>query len=299
MPLPEGFLNILKPAGMTSQGVVSRVRRLIGQTRVGHAGTLDPDATGVLPLAIGSYTRLLEFAQLTPKVYRGDLVLGELRHTGDASGRVIGESGPPWPLRAQLESRIPWLTGTVLQIPPNVSALKQQGQRLYNQVRAGRTVWPAARCVDVIDVRILGGEDRRWQFEAEVGSGTYIRALARDWGYLTGQAAYLDRLHRVRVGTFGEETAISLEELERLGQTWVDRLVQWTEALKIPIIEVDEKAAVRIRHGQRDVLDALAPDPSPALGLTYRASLLAIVEGPPWRYRKVLEKDESNAHYSE
>lgn len=285
------FLNVLKPAGLTSHQVVAKIRALTGIRQVGHAGTLDPDATGVLPVAVGSYTRLLEWLAVEPKWYQATLVLGVLTDTGDGAGRPVGRSGPPFPDRAALEQAGRWLTGDVWQIPPQVSALKQQGRRGYQEVRQGRAVWPTPRRIRVNSLRVVSPVESGWQIEASVSAGSYIRALVRDWGYLVGQAAHLTHLRRTRVGVFSEADGWPLSALADLGYNWVSAAARWQDCLTLPMMEVTRQQAEAIAQGRVGQW----PDLHAAHGdvlLTYRQRPVAVVTGPPWRYRKVLVKDD-------
>lgn len=283
----SGFLNLWKPEGMTSHAAVARVRRLSGERHIGHAGTLDPDAAGVLPLALGAYTRLMGYVDLTPKVYRAAVAIGALTHTGDAAGRVVGRSRMWVPSRAQLEASARWLVGTVWQVPPQVSALKSQGRRHYQTVREEGVVWPAPRRVVVEALEDIRPTEYGWEFLATVGSGTYIRALVRDWGYLLGVAVHLSRLERHQVGSFTAHGAVRLTDLEALREHWTDRLEDWQGHVPLPTQSMGSEAARRAAHGDRAALAELSLSQPGRVGLVHRERLVAIVEGPPWRYRVV------------
>lgn len=287
--MAEGFLNVWKPAGMTSHAVVARVRRLTGVRRIGHAGTLDPDAVGILPLAVGGYTRLLPYALLLPKVYRARVAVGTVTHTGDAAGRVTAR-GPAWDLSvSQLRQAAAWLMGDVWQIPPQVSALQVGGRRHYEAVQENQVVWPKARRVVIGAIREIAWIDGGWQFDAEVGSGTYVRALVRDWAYLLGIAAHLAVLERRQVGAFGMDSAVALEDLEALGDRWPEQLLPWHQRLAVDrtaILEAD--LAARVRHGDMRVFEALGLGEGGRVALVEDGRLVAIAEGAPWRYRVVM-----------
>lgn len=286
----NGFLNVYKPAGMSSHQVVQRIRRLTHERHVGHAGTLDPDATGVLPVALGQFTRLLEWAVLTPKVYRAAIVLGRLTHTGDRAGDVVGESGAPFPDRHALENILPWLTGTIWQFPPQVSALKQGGQRSYHKVRQGQTVWLDPRPIEIEAIKVLDGVGDRWYVEAVVGSGTYIRALARDVGFLLGHAASLESLERTQVGAFSAQDAWRLDDLEANPNQWQDALVAGTQMLSLSTWPVTADQAAMLWSGNVAGIPPL-PGSGPT-ALVYEKQIVAVVDGPPWHFRKVLVKGE-------
>lgn len=285
----NGFLNVDKPRGMTSHEVVARVRRLYGQKQVGHAGTLDPEATGVLPVALGDYTRLLEVTQLVPKVYHTQIVLGIGTHTGDAQGREVARSGPPWPDHHAMVETLGWLRGNVWQIPPSVSALKVGGQRHYQAVRDGLSVWPAVRRTMIESLTVLNGQANRWWLEATVGSGTYVRALVRDLGWALGHAAHLVELRRTRVGGFHVNDAHDLGEMGTLhDRVALQKVLEsWTAHLVTPILQLDRAQSLLVKNGRPGAW----PDPPShwhgPVGLTYEGGLVAIIDGPPWRLRKV------------
>lgn len=284
----NGFLNVMKPRGMSSHAVVAVIRRLAGQKQVGHAGTLDPDATGVLPLALGQYTRLIEFAVLTPKVYRATVALGTLTTTGDHIGVPVGRSGAPWPSLQNIEQARAWLEGRRWQVPPQVSALKVEGQRHYQAVREGLSVWPKPRRMTVERITVVEASGRSFQFEATVGSGTYVRAMARDWGFLLGHAAHLSALCRTQVGTFHAHTAWTLTRLGEMGSNWVDAVEGFQDHLACPTVEISRGQAEAVRQGKWGVWPSIPDVYTPRCGLTYQGTLVAVMEGPPWHYRKVL-----------
>ncbi len=284
----SGFLNLVKPVGMTSHDAVARVRKLSGCRAVGHAGTLDPEALGVLPLAFGGYTKLLPWTKLTPKTYQGRMVLGTSTTSGDAQGATSARSGPPWPTGDDVARASMWLTGDRIQIPPRVSALKQNGRRLYDLARQGLSVWPDARVIQVESIRVLTGGADRWQFETTVGSGTYIRALVRDWGMILGHSAHLEDLVRTQVGSFSIASAWSLSHLESLGSQWINALETFYPHLDLVAVEVEEPWVALIAHGRRDILSEVVGNAQGTIALTANHAIIAIVSGPPWRFEKVL-----------
>lgn len=286
----DGFLNVFKPAGMSSHAVVARMRKLTGIKRIGHAGTLDPDAVGVLPLAVGRYTRLLDYALLTPKIYRAYVSVGSMTHTGDASGRITGRSRA-WSIgETQLEDSARWLIGRSWQIPPQVSALKVGGRRHYDAVRHQETVWPAPRRTVIQAITEIGVTDDGWRFEAEVGPGTYIRALVRDWAAFLGVAAHLKALERIRVGAFFDTASHTLAELEQDSENWCRWLTPWDQVVLVDQQRVLDTNEVKlVRHGDIRALGHLAGKPSGRLALhDEQGDLVAIVEGPPYHYCLVL-----------
>jgi len=204
-----------KAAGWTSHDVVSRCRRLFGQRRVGHAGTLDPDATGVLLVGLGRFTRMLRFLNGLGKSYEGEVVLGTATTTLDASGEVVGTWDMAGVTLADARAAARRLTGTIEQVPPMVSARKVAGRRLYELARAGVEVEREARPVTVerFDVFPVPGDPGVLRIEVDCSTGTYVRVLAADLGAALGGGAHLRALRRTRVGSFGLAEAHPLEML--------------------------------------------------------------------------------------
>lgn len=243
----HGFLNIDKPTGMTSHDVVARVRRLAGQKRVGHAGTLDPAATGVLVLALGAATRLIEYVQdETLKGYRALVRLGQTTTTDDAEGQPL-ESRPLPPLdTAALEATLVPFVGTIQQVPPMYSALHHQGQRLYDLARAGITLDLPARTVTITRLDLVSWQPPDLTLDVLCGKGTYIRSLARDLGATLGCGGHLAALRRTRVGTFTIENTRALDGLDPAAALLPIELAvsDW------PVIHLDAEQARRVRNGQ-------------------------------------------------
>jgi len=215
----SGLLLVDKPSGPTSHDVVARVRRLAGERRVGHAGTLDPAAAGLLPLVLGPATRLVRFLPASPKLYSGILVLGLSTDTDDLAGTVVRRhTGPPPPAEAVREAGRS-LLGESLQAPPAVSARKVGGERLYRLARRGVAASAPSRpvCVTRFDLEPTA-DPARFGFVVEVSSGTYVRALARDLGARLGCGGALAKLLRERIGPMHLDAAIGLDALERSGR---------------------------------------------------------------------------------
>ena len=215
--LLEGLLLVDKPAGWTSHDVVARIRHVCGTRRVGHAGTLDPMATGVLVLGVGRATKLLTFLVGCDKGYAATVRLGQATVTDDAEGEVVASADAAGVTRSALDAAVARLTGAIEQVPSSVSAIKIDGQRSYARVRSGEDVQLAARPVTVsrfavLDVRPVGA-CLDVDVEVEVSSGTYVRALARDLGAALGVGGHLTALRRTRVGRFGIGDAVPLETL--------------------------------------------------------------------------------------
>jgi tRNA pseudouridine55 synthase len=217
-PWPSGLLIVDKPAGLTSHDVVGRVRRLAHTRRVGHAGTLDPMATGVLVVGIEKATRLLGHLMLTEKTYRATIRLGQSTSTDDAEGELVGGSSAAEVTAEALDGGIAALTGEILQVPPGVSAIKVNGERAYKLTRAGAAPELAARPVTVYQFSITGtqrdGDLLNVGALIRCSSGTYIRAIARDLGAALGTGGHLTMLRRTAVGPYTIAMAHPLKELE-------------------------------------------------------------------------------------
>lgn len=209
----EGLLVVDKPAGWTSHDVVARVRRLSQTRRVGHAGTLDPMATGVLVLGLGRATRLLGHLALHDKDYDAGITLGTTTETDDAEGAVVARSDAAWTVE-QVRMSMASLTGEISQVPPAYSAIKIDGQRSYARARAGEHVVLAARTVTVSRFALLGADGPMLTAAVTCSSGTYVRSLARDLGAALGTGGHLSGLRRTRVGGYALDRAFTLEELE-------------------------------------------------------------------------------------
>jgi tRNA pseudouridine55 synthase len=249
---PDGVAVVDKPAGWTSHDVVAKARGLLGTRKVGHSGTLDPDATGVLVLGVGKATRLLTFLSGLDKRYVGEVVLGTATTTLDASGEVTGTWDMAGVGLAAVRAAAAGLTGTVAQVPPMVSAKKVEGRRLHGLARAGVEVEraPVPVRVDVFDVDepVAPGV---FPVEVACSSGTYVRSLAADLGVALGGGAHLRALRRLAVGPYTLDEAVPLADLAPEG------LLPPAEALRgRPSVVVDDTTAAMVAHGR--VLDAAA-----------------------------------------
>lgn len=252
-----------KPAGMTSHDVVDRLRRALGTRKVGHAGTLDPDATGVLVLGVGTGTKLLQFVTGADKTYEAEVVFGVETDTLDASGAVVATHDmtvTPEDVAAAAAD----LTGDIEQIPPMVSAIKIDGKRLHELAREGKEVDRPPRPVTVHRFVTFPTDDPLvYRIEVDCSSGTYIRTLAADLGSALGGGAHLRALRRTAVGSFTLADAISLEDLD---ETPVRHLPVGDLLRGMPRIEVDDEIATQVSHGR-------------SLGATPGSGLLAVVGG--------------------
>src|SRR5712692_3809041 len=250
----HGWLVIDKPYGMSSARAVALVRRSSGVRKIGHAGTLDPLATGVLPLALGEATKTVRFAAAGKKRYRFRICWGEARDTDDREGRVIAETCAR-PDAAAIAAALPGFTGTIRQLPPAYSAIKIAGRRAYALARAGKPPELAARPVEIAELRLISAsEPDHADFAAVVGKGTYIRALARDLAEALGTLGHIAELRRLAVGRFTESQAISLDSAVALGHNLaasVHLLPIETALDDIPALALSAEEADRLRHGQR------------------------------------------------
>ena len=244
----DGLVVVDKPAGWTSHDVVARCRRIFGQKRVGHSGTLDPDATGVLLVGLGKVTRLLRFLTALPKSYEGELVLGTATSTLDSSGEVTGTWDMAGVGEAGVRGAAARFVGEIDQVPPMVSAVQVGGKRLHELARAGVEVERQPRRVTVhrLDVAPVAGEPLVWRMSVDCSSGTYIRSLAADIGAALGGGAHLRNLRRTAIGSFVVAEAVPLDELG------VDHALPPPAAMRDhPAVTVDEEAAVAVSHGKR------------------------------------------------
>jgi tRNA pseudouridine55 synthase len=210
----NGILNINKPSRKTSLDIVTLLRRWSRQQRIGHAGTLDPQATGVLPLCLGQAARVSPFIVAASKTYQAELELGISTDTYDAEGKVTKRVDPSHITREQVEGLFPSLSGTILQKPPMYSAIKHQGERLYKLARAGITVEREERKVEVFRLELLQWHPPFFTIEVECGKGTYIRSLAHDLGQSLGCGAYITRMVRLRCGPFTITDSLTLPQIE-------------------------------------------------------------------------------------
>lgn len=250
---PVGILNVDKPRGLTSHDVVARIRKAARVRRVGHAGTLDPMATGVLLVLLGSATRLSQFLRDSLKTYRAQVYLGRATDTNDTEGRVIAEKELGNLSPSDIENALISFRGRIQQVPPVYSALKKEGQPLYRRARRGEEVELAPREVEIYRLEILGWRPPTLELEIECSSGTYVRALARDLGEKLGCGAHLAGLVRTRSGRFPLEEAVSLADIEAAfaNGSWSQYLHRPDEALlDLEPAVLDHEAEKRVRHGQ-------------------------------------------------
>jgi tRNA pseudouridine55 synthase len=272
---PDGLVVVDKEPGWTSHDVVAKSRGLLGTRKVGHSGTLDPDATGVLLLGVGRVTRLLRYLGVLPKRYTGTVVLGTATSTLDAAGEVTGT----WDMSAvtveQVRAAAAALTGEILQVPPMVSAVQVGGRRLHELAREGIEIEREARPVTVhsfqVGEPVVPGE---LPIEVECSSGTYIRVLAADLGVALGGGAHLRDLRRTAIGSFTTDEGVPVEAVGP------DRLLTPAEALRdLGTVHVDDETAADVRHGKVLPAERLAVDGAgPWPVLDEAGALLAVYE---------------------
>jgi tRNA pseudouridine55 synthase len=283
----HGWVVLDKPIGMTSTHAVAIVKRLFSAKRAGHAGTLDPLASGGLPIAIGEATKTVPFVMDGRKRYRFTVAWGEERDTDDTEGRVV-KASETRPSPEAIIALLPRFTGLIEQIPPQYSAIKIQGERAYDLARDGETVELKPRPVEIHQLILVEQLDAGHSvFEAECGKGTYVRALARDLGRILGCFGHICALRRTLVGPFGENDMIPLEQLEALcdraasGEgSLADALLPVETALDdIPALAVTRADAARLHRGQAVLLRGRdAPNCSGTVYVTVAGRLLALAE---------------------
>ena len=279
----HGWLVLDKPAGMTSAGVVGKVRRLTGAAKVGHAGTLDPLATGILPLALGEATKTVAYVMDDTKDYRFTVRWGEARASDDGEGEVTKTSRHR-PSEAEIRAVLDRFTGDIDQVPPAYSAVKVGGRRAYALARADAAPELKSKRVRIDRLALVSVPDAdHARFEAVTGKGTYMRSLARDMAVALGTVGHVAALRRTRVGPFGEERAISLDKLEELGHSaaLLDRLLPVETALDdIPALALTEAEARDLRHG-RPVPVLPVASRSPLKNVAQNAVVCAMAGGRP------------------
>lgn len=266
----NGWLILDKPQGLTSTQAVSRLKRIFNAKKAGHAGTLDPLASGILPVAFGEATKTVPFVQDGAKAYRFTVKWGEQTDTDDSEGKVTLTSDQR-PDAAQITALFPQFTGEIMQTPPAYSAIKVQGERAYDLARDGEAMELAARPVHIHALRLIEATPDSAVIEADCGKGTYVRALARDFGALLGCYGHVTALRRTRVGPFTEVDTITIEELEGLEAeaNALDGLLPVEAGLtEVPCVVVDRDSAARLRRGQSLILRGRD---APAGGVAYAA----------------------------
>lgn len=259
--MTSGFLVVDKPAGITSNQVVGEVKKATGIKKVGHAGTLDPMATGALVVAVGNVTRLIKFIQDQPKEYRATAQFGVSTDTLDADGAVLTRE-PMDVTTGDVEGLVPRFTGTISQVPPMVSALKKDGRRLYEMAREGEVVERDARHVEVHELEIVSVGAPPYpevEFRVVCGKGTYVRSLADDMAAALGGTAHLISLRRTRIGSLRAGHGVTVDDMHN----WESYFLTPAEAMAdLEAIEVDEETARGVRNGVRFLGGPLVTGPA-------------------------------------
>ncbi|MBP2654904.1 MAG: truB [Firmicutes bacterium] len=245
----SGIVNVLKPPGMTSHDVVAYLRKVYGIRRVGHAGTLDPGAAGVLPVFLGTATRLIEYTADADKSYRAELAFGFATDSGDDTGKVIAHSsGNLLPTEAELKATLESFTGPISQIPPMYSAIKVEGKKLYELARQGISIEREPRRVTINKIELLYFANSQALIDVECSKGTYIRSLCSDIGHKVGSLAVMTFLVRTRVGDFTLEEAKTLEEV---AADKMSVLLPLDYAIKhLPIVVLEDEQVKAFRNGR-------------------------------------------------
>src|SRR5947209_10692063 len=291
----DGILNINKATGMTSHDVVAKVRKLLRQKRVGHTGTLDPAASGVLPICLGQATRVAEYLSESGKVYQAEIIFGVVTDTYDSEGTVIRTAPVAELTLPQIEEALSHFLGPQIQLPPRYSAIKIQGQPAYKRARAGEEFSLEPRSITIARLEIIAWNSPRFTLAIECSKGTYIRSLAYNLGEYLGCGAYLGALVRTRSGPFFLSESITLEQLAdaAASESVDEHLFPADKALQdYPALLLDAVSAGRVLHGMAFRYD---PEPpiSSKLARVYDTSgnFLAIAEWDAaqemWRPKKV------------
>lgn len=247
--MKSGVVNILKPPGMTSHDVVSYIRKTLGVKKVGHAGTLDPAAAGVLPVFIGTATRFIEYLADSDKAYRAELTLGFSTDTGDDTGQVIDTKKVIMPAYNTVAAILESFIGKSRQLPPMYSAVKINGKKLYEYARQGESVERKSREIEIISIALLDLKAEKILFDVECSKGTYIRTLCEDIGKKIGYPAVMSFLIRTRVGEFTIDKAYTLEEIFDMKEhvlSPVDSVL-----IKMPCVELDSRQSTYFINGRQ------------------------------------------------
>jgi tRNA pseudouridine55 synthase len=290
-PGPAGFLVVDKPRGRTSHDIVDAARRWLGTRRVGHLGTLDPLATGVLPLAIREATKLVPFLEGGAKAYAGVIRLGLVTDTLDAEGEVLRRHVGPLPDEAELRAALTRFVGEIEQIPPMFSAVKRGGVPLHRLARRGLEVERAPKRVRIDRLALVKYAPPDVEVEVDCSAGTYVRALAADLGEALGCGAHLASLRRTRSGPFSEAQSLTEELLAREAEqgTLVRRLIPAFQPLGFPVLRLSAEEVRRLVHGEEIEAAALPLAPGDRVSaLDPQGELVAVLEARPGRRLRAL-----------
>ncbi|HEX7736292.1 MAG TPA: tRNA pseudouridine(55) synthase TruB [Ktedonobacteraceae bacterium] len=290
----DGILNINKPTGMTSHDVVARVRKLLKQRRVGHAGTLDPAASGVLPICVGQGTRVAEYLSESGKEYQATLIMGAETDTYDVEGEVTRTASTEGVDLPGIEQALEQFRGQQMQVPPRYSAIKIQGQAAYKRTRAGEELELEARPIEISRLEVVSWQAPALVLDVACSKGTYIRSLAFDLGRVLGCGAHLGGLLRTRSGPFKLEESITLEELaSACEQGQSTSLFQPADKAleRYPALRLSEEETARVLHG--NAFSCATEQAEKSLARVYNASgtFIAIAAWDPqtgrWQPKKV------------
>ncbi len=288
----DGLLIVDKPAGWTSHDIVAKLRRHLGIPKIGHAGTLDPDATGLLPLCVGQATRITEYLMDIPKAYRVRLKLGEETDTDDASGRVIGRHDVNRITEEQVRSALNLFLGEIQQVPPIFSAVRKNGRRLYEYARRGEDVFPEPRAVTIYEIREVECHLPDVSLFVRCSRGTYIRSLCRDIGRALGIGAHMTWLRRTESASFTEKDAYPLPEILAMNP---DDVMALLIPMDIPLshftsVVVRSDRVQKIRHGQ-----SLGPEDLAGMSDTWQTGRLSRIYGENGEFLSIGRLDRSRS----
>jgi tRNA pseudouridine55 synthase len=280
-PGNDGILNINKPRGRTSFSIVAVVRHLTGEKRVGHAGTLDPMASGVLPVCIGQATRLVEYMMEAGTTYHAVIELGITTDTYDSEGKILARTDASHISRSQVEATLAQFRGEIEQTAPAYSAVKHQGAPLYKMARAGIAVPLKKRRVRVDRIELTKWQPPVFTLEIDCGKGTYVRAIAHDLGQVLGCGAYLKDLVRLRCGVFGISDALTPEELENAFRTgyWQELLYPLDSVLTgLPAVVVSTENEKAVCSGKTINIEGVPPEAKLCRAYNECGNLLAVLK---------------------
>jgi len=288
----DGILNIHKATGMTSHDVVAKIRKMLKQKRVGHAGTLDPAASGVLPICVGQGTRVAEYLSESGKAYQAEIRFGIVTDTYDAEGTILHTHDTSTLTLAKIEAALPHFLGPQLQMPPHYSAIKLQGQPAYKRMRAGEEITLTPRPVTFYQLHILDWQTPRLTLAIDCSKGTYIRSLAYDLGERLGYGAHLSALIRTRSGPFMLSESVTLDQIaQAVESNTIEQMLTPADTVlqHYPALHLDAATVERVLHGNTFPYDA----PPAALARVYdpHGHFLAIAtwnaEHQMWQPKKV------------
>lgn len=245
----NGVLNIYKPQNMTSHDVVAIVRKALNTKKVGHTGTLDPMATGVLPICVGRATKIVDYIQADHKTYRAELTLGVVTDTEDCWGQVL-ETHPVNVTEEAITEAVMSFIGDIYQVPPMYSALKVNGKKLYELARAGKTIERQARLRTIYSIEIIAIDDHKVVFDVVCSKGTYIRTLCSDIGQKLGVGGHMSALERTATGRFHKDNAITVDQVKNMGESLASHLIPVDQALTVDKkITISDKAKELVQNG--------------------------------------------------